>query len=209
MVAVAEYMSWAQVDAEVLSGAVEQVAPRLLNAIVVVDDGRAGRVVEVEAYDGELDPASHAHRGRTPRNATMFGPAGALYVYRSYGLHWCANVVVGEPDRAAAVLLRAVEPLAGLSVMREHRGAARREVDLCNGPGKLCAALGITGADDGTDLLDPSSRVRLQMDATPPPSRPRRTSRVGITRATGRRWRFMVPDSEWVSRGRPAKPGAV
>ena len=145
MVAAAESMSWAQMDSEMLTGAVEQVAPRLLNAIVVVADGRAGRVVEVEAYDGELDPASHAHRGRTPRTATMFGPAGVLYVYRSYGIHWCANVVVGVPGSAAAVLLRAVEPLAGLSVMREHRVAARREVDLCNGPGKLCAALGDHG----------------------------------------------------------------
>ncbi len=196
-------------DRAELTGAVVRVAPTLLNLVLVVADGRAGRIVEVEAYDGEHDPASHAHRGPTTRTASMFGPAGHLYVYRSYGLHWCANVVLGETGVARAVLMRALEPLRGTTAMRAARAGARRDVDLCNGPGKLCEALGITGADDGTDLLDPASRVRLLSDGTPPPLSPEVTTRVGISRAVDRPWRFMVPGSTWTSRGRPAGPGSV
>ena len=180
------------------------VAPTLLNTVLVLEDGRRGRVVEVEAYGGADDPASHAHRGPTPRNAAMFGPAGLLYVYRSYGLHWCANVVVGERGRAAAVLLRAVEPIAGLPAIRAARPAVSRQAELANGPGKLCSALGITGSDDGQDLLAVTSRIRLCSDGTPPPERPAVTARVGISRATDRPWRFLVPDSHWVSSGRPS-----
>lgn len=191
-------------DPAALDGPVDEVAPRMLGTLLEVDDGRCGRVVEVEAYDGADDPASHAHRGRTARNATMFGPAGALYVYRSYGLHWCANVVLGEEGSASAVLLRALEPVEGIEHMRGARPAVRRDVDLTNGPGKLCAALGITGADDGTDLLDPSSRVRLCSDGTGAPAAPLVTTRVGISRAVQRHWRFCDPTSPWVSRGRPS-----
>lgn len=187
-----------------LLGPVVAIAPSLLHTLVVVGE-RVARVVEVEAYDGEDDPASHAFRGMTPRTTTMFGPPGHLYVYRSYGLHWCANVVVGEPGRAAAVLLRAVEPVAGIEEMSADRPGIRRPVELSNGPGKLCAALGVTGADDGADLLSASSRVQLWRDDVAPPSEPVVTTRVGITRAVERPWRFLVGGNPWVSKGRPAR----
>lgn len=144
-------------------------------------------ITETEAYAGELDPASHAYRGRTRRNATMFGPAGMLYVYRSYGIHWCMNVVVGKPGLAHAVLLRGGEPQAGLEAMRERRG---RSTDLTNGPGKLCQALAVTGAQDGHDLR--SGPIRL----LPGPGRGgrsvQRTPRIGISKATKRPWRFVL-----------------
>ncbi|HMX67029.1 MAG TPA: DNA-3-methyladenine glycosylase, partial [Microthrixaceae bacterium] len=188
------------------------VAPRLLNALVSVRDPdgsvRVGRIVEVEAYRGERDPASHAYRGRTARNATMFGPPGLLYVYRSYGIHWCANVVAGVDGVAEAVLIRAVEPVAGLERMRGDRPGIARDVDLANGPGKLCAALAITGADDGVDLCGRRSRIRLVRDDVGPPARPVRTTRVGITRGVEHRWRFLVPGHPGVSRGRPSGGGS-
>ena len=186
-----------------LAGDSTAVAPRLLNALLVVDD-RIGRIVEVEAYRGSEDAASHAFRGRTARNGTMFGRAGLLYVYRSYGIHWCANVVAGAPGVAEAVLIRAVEPVAGIEAMRVARPAARRDVDLANGPGKLCQALGVTGDDDGTDLCAPASRVRLVRDAVAPPDRPLVTTRIGITKAVDRPWRFVVPGHAGASRGRPS-----
>ena len=186
-----------------LTGDSRGVARRLLNALLVVGD-RVGRIVEVEAYRGAQDPASHAHRGPTARNAAMFGEPGRLYVYRSYGIHWCANVVAGTEGVAEAVLVRAVAPVAGLDGMRAARGGRVVDRDLANGPGKLCAALGITGDDDGTDLLDPTSRVRLLRDGIDPPTRPVRTTRVGITRAVDRPWRYLVRDHPGVSRGRPA-----
>jgi DNA-3-methyladenine glycosylase len=166
------------------------VAPWLLNK-VLVRGGRAGRIVEVEAYRGANDPASHAFRGQTARNAVMFGPAGHLYVYFTYGMHWCANVVCGPDEVAAAVLIRALAPLRGLEQMQLSRPAARRRPDLCNGPAKLCQALGITGADNGTNLLGPGG-VRLIDDSTPPPSRPARGPRIGIRMATEPRWRYWV-----------------
>lgn len=187
---------------EVLDGPVHLVASRLLGTLLRGTGGTVGRVVEVEAYDGAQDPASHAARGPTPRNATMFGPFGHLYVYRSYGLHWCANVVLGQAGTAAAVLLRALEPLDGLDLMRVRRPAARRDTDLCNGPGKLCQALGIDGGHDGLDLLDPRSPVQLL--AGEPPARVATAARVGITRAVDRQWRFFAAESPWVSRGRPS-----
>lgn len=190
------------VDPALLAGRVEQVAPRLLGRLLVGSDGTAGRIVEVEAYDGDTDPASHAARGPTVRNATMYGPAGRLYVYRSYGLHWCANVVLGEVGTAAAVLLRALEPIDGLALMRARRPAARRDIDLCNGPGKLCGALGIDRGHDGLDLLDPTSPFQLTVGE--PPARIATTTRVGITRAVERPWRFFDAASPWVSRGRPS-----
>ena len=182
------------------------VAPWLLNK-VLVRDGRAGRIVEVEAYHGATDAASHAYRGRTPRTAVMFGPPGFLYVYFTYGMHWCANVVCGPDGEAAAALIRALEPMHGLEEMRTARPGARRDRDLCNGPAKLCQALGITGADTGNDLLAPGAgagageMVRLLADGTPPPKRPGRGTRIGIKEATDKRWRFWVPDNAFVSMG--------
>jgi DNA-3-methyladenine glycosylase len=185
-----------------LSGDPVAVAPWLLNK-VLVRGGRSGRIVEVEAYRGTKDPASHAYRGLTPRTAVMFGEPGYLYVYFTYGMHWCANVVCGSEGEAAAVLIRALNPMEGLEEMRQLRPAARRDRDLCNGPAKLCQALGITGADNGTDLLAPSAgapaAVRLLDDGTPPPKRPGRGTRIGIRVATEQRWRWWVAGDPNVS----------
>jgi DNA-3-methyladenine glycosylase len=192
-----------------LQGDPVTTAQWLLNKVLSRGD-RAGRIVEVEAYHGADDAASHAYRGRTPRTAVMFGPPGYLYVYFTYGMHWCANVVCGPEGEAAAVLIRALEPLTGVEEMWKARPAARLERDLCNGPAKLCQALGITGADSGADLLtrprrsDPAAPgaglVRLRDDGTPPPRRPGRGTRIGIRVATEKRWRFWVPGSPSVSR---------
>ncbi|HEX4127260.1 MAG TPA: DNA-3-methyladenine glycosylase [Acidimicrobiales bacterium] len=193
-----------------LEGNPVALAPYLLNKVLARGE-RSGRIVEVEAYHGATDAASHAYRGKTPRTAIMFGPPGFLYVYFTYGMHWCANVVCGPDGEAAAVLIRALEPLTGVEEMWEARSAARVERDLCDGPAKLCQALGITGADNGTDLLagrrqargagegDPDL-VRLLDDGTPPPRRPGRGTRIGIKEATEKRWRFWVPGSPSVSR---------
>lgn len=183
------------------------VAPWLLNKLLV-KDGRVGRIVEVEAYRGAEDPASHAYRGRTKRNAVMFGPPGRLYVYFTYGMHWCANVVCGPEGLAQAVLIRALAPVAGLEAMRASRPAARRDRDLCSGPAKLCQALGITGTDNGADLLDRGAIV-LCDDRVPPPHQPATGGRVGITSATEVPWRWWVAADPNVSRGqaiRPRKP---
>ncbi len=177
------------------------VAPWLLNKVLASGE-RAGRIVEVEAYHGANDAASHAYRGPTPRTAIMFGPPGFLYVYFTYGMHWCANVVCGPDGEAAAVLIRALAPVSGLEAMRARRPKARRDLDLCNGPAKLCQALGITGTDTGTDLLGRGEGgVRLLDDGTPPPRRPARGPRIGIREATERRWRFWVPGDPNVSKG--------
>ncbi len=178
-----------------------EVAPELLNKVLVAPDGRAGRIVEVEAYRGADDPGSHAHRHRTKRNETMFGPPGRLYVYFTYGMHWCANVVVEADGVAAAVLLRALTPLERLDAMYVARGAtARRDRDLCSGPAKLTQALGIDGALNAADLVSAERGVTIVDDGEEPPTDPAVTTRIGLTTGTDLPWRFCVPESPNLSR---------
>ena len=186
------------VERDDLGGDAVDVAPWLLHK-VLVRGGRSGRIVEVEAYGGADDPASHAFGGPTARNAVMFGPAGHLYVYFTYGMHWCANVVCGPEGSAQAVLVRALTPLSGLEGMRTDRPPTFPDRDLCRGPARLCRALGITGADDGTDLLVPDGTVRLVDDGMPPPGRPASGPRIGISRAVDRPWRWWVTGDRHVS----------
>jgi len=185
-----------------LAGDPLEVAPRLLNALLVHGE-RVARIVEVEAYRGDQDPASHAFRGLTRRNATMFGPPGRLYVYFSYGMHWCANVVCRPEGVAGAVLLRAGAPVAGEAAMWAARPAARRPADLLSGPAKLCQGLGLTGDHDGADLVVGDRGVRLCTDGMPPPARPGVGPRVGISVATEWPWRWWVPGDPNVSGARP------
>jgi DNA-3-methyladenine glycosylase len=187
------------VSRSLLAGPSTEVAPLLLNKVLVAGEC-SGRIVEVEAYCGSDDPASHAFRGRTLRNASMFKGPGVLYVYFTYGMHWCANVVTGAEGDGWAVLLRALAPLTGLETMRARRRAARSDRDLCSGPAKLCAALGIDRAVDGVDLLAPRSPIALMDDGTPPPNEPGVTPRVGITQAVDRPWRWFVVGEKNVSR---------
>ena len=179
------------------------VAPDLLGTVLrhrLPGGTTSARIVEVEAYCGPIDPAAHTFRGRTVRNATMFGPPGLLYVYFSYGVHWCANVVCGDEDEGVAVLLRALAPLAGLDGMFERRGsAARRERDLCSGPGKLTQAMAIVGTHDGTDLVTDGALTLLD-DGTPPPDDVVQTTRIGISVAAEEPWRWYVAGDPNVSR---------
>ena len=177
------------------------MAPSLLGCWVVTDrlEGRVAlRLTEVEAYSGEgLDPASHAHRGPTPRAEIMFGPPGRLYVYFSYGVHWCANVVVGPAGRGSAVLLRAGEVVVGEELARTRRPAARVARDLARGPARLTQALGIGPDDKAANLLDPDGSVRLHRG--PPPTAIAAGPRVGISLATDLPWRFWATDAPSVS----------
>jgi DNA-3-methyladenine glycosylase len=183
---------------------VSVVARELLGALVVSEIGgerTSGRIVETEAYLGREDPASHGYRDRrNERNAALFGPPGTWYVYLSYGMHWCSNLVCGPEGTAGAVLLRALEPVEGLEVMRRRRGGVD-DRHLCSGPGKLCQALGITRALDGS--LMPHSDVVVCPAGTPRPSIVT-TPRVGITKAADWPLRFCVEGSPFVSgfRGR-------
>jgi DNA-3-methyladenine glycosylase len=179
------------------------VGPQLLNKLLV-RGSRVGRIVEVEAYRGGEDAASHAFRGPTRRNATMFGPPGHLYVYFTYGMHWCANVVCGPPDTGHAVLLRALAPVAGLPAMRRARPPGTTELQLTNGPAKLCQAFGITADQDGVDLVEGRGGITLVDDGVPPPSVPGVSARIGIRLAADLPWRWWVPGDPNVSRGRPA-----
>jgi DNA-3-methyladenine glycosylase len=172
----------------------------LLNKVVVVGE-RSGRIVETEAYLARDDPAAHSFKGPTKRNATMWGPPGHLYVYFSYGMHWCANASCGD---GRAVLLRALSPVDGIDEIRAARPKARRDLDLTNGPARLTQALGITGEDDGTDLV--SGRIRIVDDGTPPPTAPVVTPRIGITKAAAEPWRFYVPGDPNVSKPLIPKP---
>jgi DNA-3-methyladenine glycosylase len=169
------------------------VAPDLLGKLLVVErhgELVSGRIIETEAYMRD-DPASHSFKGPTTRNAVMFGPPGRLYVYRSYGIHWCANVVTGADGDGQAVLLRALAPVAGVVAMRSRR-SGRSDRELCNGPGKLCAAVGIDGADNGLDLTGASSAIRIVDDGAAPPIDPLVGPRIGLTRAVGTPWRFRI-----------------
>jgi DNA-3-methyladenine glycosylase len=165
------------------------VAPDLLGKVLVAGEC-AGRIVEVEAYRPD-DPASHAFRGRTTRNATMFGPGGLLYVYFTYGMHFCANIVTGPADEGQAVLLRAVVPCRGIETMRARRGD-RPDRALTDGPGKLCQAFGIDRSDDGTDLCV-SGQILVVDDGTPPPPDPLVGARVGIRQGRELAWRWRFP----------------
>ena len=180
-----------------------EVAPDLLGKVLVHDlpDGRrSARIVEVEAYCGPIDPAAHTYRGRTARNATMFGPPGLLYVYFSYGVHWCSNVVCGAEDEGVAVLLRALAPIEGVEAMHESRGpAARRSRDLCSGPGKLTQAMGIGKQHDGVDLVG-DGPLWIADDGAPRPDDVVQTTRVGISQAADEPWRWYVAGDPNVSR---------
>lgn len=191
---------------EFLARPAVQVAPELLGATLRVDspDGTAAvRLTEVEAYEGLADPASHAFRGPTRRTAVMFGPPGHLYVYFSYGMHWCANVVCQPDGTAGAVLLRAGDVIDGVELVRRRRPAARTDHDLARGPARLTTAMGLSGGDDGTDLLDPAGRVRLAIGdrAGHVGSGPR----VGISSAIDAPWRFWLAGAASVSPFRPGR----
>jgi len=178
-----------RVDRSLLTADAPAVAPQLLNKLLV-HGGCVGRIVEVEAYRQD-DPASHTFRGETNRNAIMFGPAGHLYVYFTYGMHHCANVVTGDAGVGAAVLVRAVEPLDGIELMRARRSG---RAALADGPAKLCQAFAIDLRHSGTDLVDGErDAVGLFDDGTPPPVRPRVGPRVGITKAVEVPWRWRTP----------------
>jgi DNA-3-methyladenine glycosylase len=177
---------------------VHEVAPDLIGVTLVVD-GAGGPIVEVEAYDQE-DPASHGYRGRTSRNAAMFGPAGHAYVYRSYGIHWCLNLVCGEEGVAEAVLIRALQPTLSVDRQRRRRGVEELRA-LCSGPGKLCQALGVTREHDGLPLDEPPFELLARAAAPEIATGPR----VGITRATELSWRYALAGSPYLSRAlRPA-----
>lgn len=179
-----------------LSRSVHESARALVGWTLLVD-GVGGTIVEVEAY-APGDPASHSFPGQTRRNATMFGPPGHLYVYRSYGIHWCANIVCADEGVGAAVLLRALEPTTGIDRMAERRGRDDL-LSLCSGPGRLTQALGITGEHDGLSLDRPPLELVRPMAPVSVVTGPR----VGITRASDLPWRYTLTGSAYVSRPRP------
>jgi DNA-3-methyladenine glycosylase len=186
------------IDRAFFARSVHEVAPDLVG-VAFLCDGVGGMIVEVEAYDHE-DPAAHGYRGRTARNASMFGPPGHAYVYRSYGIHWCVNFVCEEEGSASAVLIRALEPTHGIDVMGE-----RRNVDdpraLCSGPGKLTQALGIAGEHDGLPLDQPPFEL-VARDAEPEIAV---GLRIGISKAVEQPWRYGLAGSRFLSRG--LRPG--
>jgi DNA-3-methyladenine glycosylase len=194
-----------------LLGPAAEVAPRLLGAELTSDLGPrvSLRITEVEAYAGlGQDPGSHAHRRRTQRNAAMFGPPGHAYVYFTSGMHWCLNVVAHPEGEAGAVLIRAGEVVRGLATARTRRSAAHSDRDLARGPARLTAALGVTGDQDGVDLLDPHSPLRLALSTHPAePSRLASGPRTGVAGAGAPTpWRFWLDGDPTVSPHRPASP---
>jgi DNA-3-methyladenine glycosylase len=195
-------LTLAETLADVLAGPPVEAARRLLGA-TLRGRGVTLRLVEVEAYAGPLDPGSHAYRGRTARNAVMFGPPGHLYVYFTYGMHWCANVVCGPPGTPSAVLLRAGAVVDGLDVARARRaGVADR--DLARGPARLTKTLGLTGEDSGIDVLDPAGDVVLALADPVPADAVAAGPRVGLRLAADVPWRFWIAGDPAVSAYRPA-----
>ena len=178
---------------EFFARSVDEVAPDLIGVTLLVD-GVGGTIVEVEAYDQE-DPAAHSFRGKTARNASMFGPPGHAYVYRSYGIHWCLNFVCEPEEVASAVLVRALEPVRGLDEMRRRRGLEDERL-LCAGPGRLCQALGITREHDGLALDEPPFRLLPRTEESEIATGPR----IGITQAVDRPWRYVLAGSRYLSR---------
>ena len=172
---------------------VHEVAPDLIGAVLLVD-GVGGRVVEVEAYH-HTEPAAHSFGGLTSRNAVMFGPPGYAYVYRSYGIHWCLNFVCEPKGSAAAVLIRALEPTAGLRAMRRRRGTADDRL-LCAGPGRLCEALGVTHAHNGMALDRPPFEIFARAGAVDVVAGPR----IGLTKAIDLPWRYGLKGSRFLSK---------
>jgi len=185
---------------ELLAGPVEQVAPRLLGALLTHDTVTV-RITEVEAYGGPDDPGSHSYRGRTARNATMFGPPGHLYVYFTYGMHHCCNVVCGPEGTPSGCLVRAGEVVSGIETARGRRPAST-DRDLARGPARLTQALAIGRTHDGTDLTDGAIRLEL---AEEPVEEVATGPRVGLRGAPDRPWRFWIPGERSVSVYRPAK----
>ncbi len=185
-----------------------EVAPDLLGALVEhrsADGVVTVRLTEVEAYDGERDPGSHAFRGRTPRNAVMFGPPGHVYVYFTYGMHWCMNLVCGPPDVASAVLLRAGEVVVGEPLAFARRTSATTPRDLARGPARLTVALGIDGAYDGADAVDPGSPLRVLSASRGPGGSVESGPRVGVAGAGAvHPWRFWLGGERTVSSYRAA-----
>ena len=202
--------------AEVLARDSLQAAPALLGAIVTTTspEGTVSvRLTEVEAYRGEADPGSHAFRGRTARNASMFEAGGIIYVYFTYGMHHCANVVTGPQGLSRAVLMRGGEVVAGAELARRRRPAAKNDRDLARGPARLCAALGLDRSDDGTALGGPGSRVSLALPEpglNPEAARIRTGPRTGVAGPGGDGeaypWRFWLEDEPTVSPYKPAVP---
>jgi DNA-3-methyladenine glycosylase len=173
---------------------VHAVAPDLIGATLMVN-GVGGIVVEVEAYH-HTDPAAHSYGGQTPRNAVMFGPPGVAYVYRSYGIHWCLNFVCEAAGSASAVLIRAIEPTAGLAAMRKRRGLTDLRT-LCSGPGKLAQAMAVTIADNGLALDRPPFELRERESEPEIVTGPR----IGITKAVALPWRYGLKGSRFLSKG--------
>jgi len=182
-----------RLGADFFARSVHDVAPELIGSSLLVD-GVGGRIVEVEAYD-PTDPASHSYRGETARTRSMFGPPGHVYVYRSYGIHWCANLVCAG---ASAALVRALEPTHGLETMASRRGTSDERL-LCAGPGRVCRALGLTGEHDGLPLDEPPFEL---LDGARPVEVVR-GPRVGITRAVELPWRYCERGSRYLSRPAP------
>jgi len=197
---------------EVFAGSATAVAPTLLGCVLEHEtpEGLVAAVLtEVEAYQGEADPASHAYRGRTARNGVMFGPPGHAYVYFTYGMHFCVNLVCQPPGTASAVLLRAGRVIAGVELATVRRTAPGRrlaERDLARGPGRLCKALGITREQDGADVCDPASPLRVRWPDQPVKQDISQGPRIGISVATEFPWRFWLTGDPTVSVYRPYTP---